>query len=235
VSGTYSIAPVPIWASRAFRHTVGWSIGLHVAAIALVALGPGLFSPRRASQTVFVDLVAAAPAPRKAPVVPPAAKTRKKPAKQAVREAVVIPKQPPPLRAKPKPAAPEPKALSPDEILAQFRAKLAAREPKKAAAASGDAGIVDAQLAAYKARIQACLYENWAGARAFSRRDDLEVTFDIGIDALGNLAALSIARSSADRFLEQSAERAIRKCAPFGLPPRGIRSLVLTFNPADLV
>jgi len=229
------MSPVPLWTSDAFRRWIGYSTAAHALAVIVVAVGPGV-SATTPAQPIFVDLVAAAPQP--------VAKRRPPKRRQVVDEAVVIPKQAEPSRSKPKPAskpASPPvqadEAPSADEILAQLRAKVASRTPGAAAgAAQGREGRPeDPELAAYKARVMSCLYEHWAGARAFSRSPELEVQFQVKITDRGGVRSVSLTRSSSNRYLDDSAERAIWKCEPFEAPPRGVSQFNLTFNPADLV
>lgn len=222
----YSISAVPLWTTDPFRRWFALSSGLHVFALLLLAFGPGMNVPSR-SQAVFVDLVAAPE--------PPAAKSRRA-RRQVVDEAIVIRKQPKALRAKPKPAPPrqeEPaEALSADQILAQLRAKVARRAP----APAGREGRPDAPaLAAYKARVMSCLYDHWTGARAFRRQAELEAQFRVRIGPSGTVRSVSLTRSSSNRYLDESAERAVWKCDPFESPPDGVSEFNLTFNPADLV
>ena len=226
------LSPVPLWSSDAFRRWFGYSVAAHALAVIAIAIGPGA-STSPSAQPIFVDLVASAPQP---------AVKRRQP-RQVVDEAVVIPKQPQRTRAKPKPAPqpakapPEEKAPSADEILAQLRAKVASRTPGPAAAAArGRVGRPeDPELAAYKARVMHCLYEHWAGARAFSRSPELEVQFQVKITDRGGVRSVSLTRSSSNRYLDESAERAIWRCEPFEPPPRGVSQFNLAFNPADLV
>jgi TonB family protein len=229
----YSISAIPLWASDPFRRWLGLSAGSHAFLFAVLIFGPG-FGPAPSPPPVFVDLVAAAE--------PPAPKPRAK--KQVVDEAIVIRKQPralpkPKRKPEPKPevAKPEPEdSPSPEEILAQLRAKVAKRSPAAAAGASGATGRPeDPELAAYKAQVMSCLYEHWAGARAFSRQSELEVQFEVRVGASGRVRKVSLARSSSNRYLDESAERAVWKCDPFEPPPRGVSEFNLTFNPADLV
>lgn len=232
----YTISADPLWTTDPFRRWLGFSAGLHVFVLLLAVFGPGMNAPHRA-EPVFVDLVAA-PAPA-------AAKPR--PAKrQRVDEAIVIRKQPKALSTKPKvekkvepTVAPPPDAPSPEDILAQLRAKVAKRAPSSAsasAAASGREGRPDdPELAAYKARVMSCLYEHWAGARAFSRQIELEVQFRVRVGGSGKVRSVALTRSSSNRYLDESAERAVWQCDPFQAPPSGVTEFNLIFNPADLV
>jgi TonB family protein len=230
------MSPVPLWASDAFRRWIGYSAAAHAVALIVIAVGPGVSSPPPAP-AIFVDLVAAPPQPKA---------RRSQPAKrrQVVDEAVVIPKQPKASRSKPKPkpapeqapAKAEEKAPSAADILAQLRAKVASRTARTSGTLQGREGRPeDPELAAYKARVMSCLYEHWAGARAFSRSPELEVQFQVKITATGGVRSVSMTRSSSNRYLDESAERAVWKCEPFDAPPDGVSQLNLTFNPADFV
>ncbi len=221
-----SITAVPLWTTDPFRRWVGYSAAAHVFVVVLTVVGPGWSAPS-APQHVFVDLVAAPELPK--------AKPRAR--RQVVDEAIVIPKQPRKTEARPKPKVePKPEPVSAEEILAQLRAKVAKRSPKYSAPPTAREGRPDDPvLAAYRARVMSCLYEHWAGARAFSRQSELEVQFRVGIGSGGEVRRVSLARSSSNRYLDDSAERAIWSCNPFEPPPRGVSELNLTFNPADLV
>ncbi|MBW2280573.1 MAG: TonB family protein [Deltaproteobacteria bacterium] len=228
------MSPVPLWASDAFRRWIGYSAAAHAVAMIVIAVGPGV-SSAPPPPPIFVDLVAAPPQPKA---------RRSQPAKrrQVVDEAVVIPKQPKASRSKPKPkpeqapAKAEEKAPSAADILAQLRTKVASRTARTSGTLQGREGRPeDPELAAYKARVMSCLYEHWAGARAFSRSPELEVQFQVKITATGGVRSVSMTRSSSNRYLDESAERAVWKCEPFDAPPNGVSQLNLTFNPADLV
>lgn len=233
----YSVSEDPLWNSDPFRRWLGFSAGFHLFVLLVIAFGPGFSAPPR-SQPVMVDLVAAAePAPQ-----PKRAK------RQVVDEAIVLRKQARPKKAAPKPkpkpepvAKPEPEkaAPSPEDILAQLRAQVARREPSPNASAAASPGgpgrPEDPVLAAYKARVMTCLYEHWAGARAFSRQPELEVQFSVRVGSTGKVRSVRLTRSSSNRYLDESAERAVWQCDPFEAPPRGISEFNLTFNPADLV
>jgi len=63
---------------------------------------------------------------------------------------------------------------------------------------------------------------------------DVEVHFNVDIDASGRPLGVQIARGSGNRFLDESAERAIWKCQPFGAPPPQMPlQFLLVFQPGD--
>ena len=80
-----------------------------------------------------------------------------------------------------------------------------------------------------------CLYDHWTGARAFSRQAELEAQFRVRVGSTGKVRSVALTRSSSNRYLDESAERAVWKCDPFESPPGGVSEFNLTFNPADLV
>ena len=55
--------------------------------------------------------------------------------------------------------------------------------------------------------------------------------FDLEIDSAGGLDSLQLAKSSGDRYCDESAERAVRKSIPLPPAPRGAIEIVLELNP----
>lgn len=209
-----------------FRRLLAWSLGGHMT-LALLAVIPLPHLSSRRPPAVFVDLVAA-----------PAARPRPAP-RQVVAEPKVISDRPRPKpKPKPAPAKPEPPPPTAEEILAQLRAKHPARpeEPPSVvdrirASVQRGSGRVDPILAAYTRKIESCVHANWVGASSYTHRSDLEVRFAVSVDSAGALTSVAIIGTSGDRFLDESAERAILKCEPFPPPPRGYERLVLAFSP----
>ena len=233
----YPAPPAGLLESERFRTPLWWSGGAHVVLALVTAVLPALsFSPP-APAPVYVEVVG--------PPAPPAAAPAPAP-RQVVDEPIVIPKKP---RAKPKPKAkpepkPEPKAepvkepapaLTPDQILAQLRAKHAGSESKSASAAqtASSRGIFDPQRAAYEKKIKQLIYQNWVGARPYSLRVGLRAVFAVELDAGGSLRDVRLVQTSGERPLDDSAERAIHKSAPFPPPPGAVRTLRLTFDPRE--
>jgi protein TonB len=228
--------PEPLWGSDSFRRLMGWSAGAHLLLLLLMIFGAGPWSRSRSDSVVFVDVIAAA-IPQPAPAAP--AK------KQVVDEAVVIPKQPKKL-VKKKPAKkkvekkPEPPGPSAQELLAQMRERQAAstvvadiRSKHEAGRQAGRTGRVDPRAKRYIDGIEACIYSKLTW-RDTAPHPDAEVLFDFDIDASGRLVSVQIARGSGNRFLDESAERAIWKCQPFGAPPPQMPlQFTLNWRPGD--
>ncbi len=214
--------------SEDFRRLLAWSAGGHLILALLLVFGQVLRPASRIDASpVFVEVVAVAPQP---PAPPPP--------RQVVKE-VVIPKQPeklpepkpPPRRVEKKPEPPPPSA---DQILAQLRQKVSDRPAKTAAPASAAAGRFDPEMAVYQKRIQSMLYANWAGARHFLGQGELVAHFEADVLASGQLRSVELVGSSGNRYFDESAERAIRRAAPFPEPPLGRRfTLTLTFDPRE--
>ena len=209
--------------SEVFRRVLAWSAGAHVALGVAAIVTPHLRSaPPPAA--IFVEIVASA-------AVPP---------RQVVDEPIVIPKLPkakpehvvaPPVAVvEPKPK-PEP-SLTPEQILALLRAKHA--QPATPAASAGHARL-DPETAAYRRKIENLIYTNWAGARAYRFEVGLEVVFEVEIDGAGAVRSVRLLEGSGKRALDESAERAIIKSAPFPPPPGGIRTITVRMNPRDRV
>jgi len=228
------MTPEPLWGSDRFRRLMGWSAGAHLLALLMMLFGGAPWSRSPAQSVVFVDVIAAA-APEPAPAV------RLK--KQVVDEAVVIPKQPKPVvkkkppkkvEAKPKPKPPGPSA---QELLTQMRERQAAstvvadiRSKHEAQQRGGRAGRVDPLAARYIAGIEGCMWSKFTWPHA-ERRPSGELHFHLDIDASGRALGVKLVRGSGDRFVDESAERAIWKCQPFGAPPPKLQRFLLKFDP----
>ncbi len=213
--------------SENIRRLLAWSAVGHLILALLLVFAPALRPASRIDPSpVFVELVARAPQP---PAPPPP--------RQVVKE-VVIPKQPeklpepkkqpPPKRVEKKPEPPPPTA---DQVLAQLRQKVSDRPAKTAAPSSAVPGRFDPEMAVYQKRIQSMLYANWAGARLFLDQGKLVAHFEADVLASGQVRSVELVGSSGNRHFDESAERAIRKAAPFPPPPRGRFTLTLTFDP----
>jgi TonB family protein len=188
---------------------------------------------------IFVDLVAP-PRARPAPTPPVVAK----PAPKPVEKAVVLKPKPTPA---PKPAPkPEPKAPpretapvqeaapSAAEVLAKLRQQVGPTPeaaPREVAKTGNGGGRFDPELAAYHRRVRTLLQNNWAGVAAFRGQEKLMARFSVDLDPRGNVRSLSREESSGNRFFDDSAERAIRRSAPFPSPPRGDITLDVVFEP----
>ena len=225
-----SVTPQSLYQSEGFRRLLGWSAAAHVGVLAVLVLSPLIRLYRPVPAPVFVDIVS----------LPASALARPR---QVVDEPVVIPKQPrakPVREAKPVPPKapvekkPEQPTLTPEQILAQLRAKHADPTRDTPAAPSGSvSGRLDPELASYRRKIENLIYANWAGARAFRFELGLEVVFEIEIDAGGQLRKVLLVQGSGRPHLDESAERAIYKAAPYPSPPRSVRVITVHMNPRD--
>lgn len=221
----YAEGPVSLVASERFRRLLLWSAGTHVVLVAGFSLAPQFQWAQAPPLPVFVDLVAGLPAT--APAEPP---------RQVVDEPIVIPKRP---RAKPRPKAPPPppKAepepqLTPEQLIEQLRqTHVSPADVRPREAVGPETGRLDPQRAAYRKKLENLIYANWVGARAYRLQAGLETWFEVEIDASGALLSLRVLRSSGNRHLDESAERAIYKSAPFPPPPASVRSLRIRMNP----
>ena len=73
------------------------------------------------------------------------------------------------------------------------------------------------------------VHSNWSGAQLCKAVP----VFTLEVDESGALRDLELAKSSGDRYCDESAERAIRKSDPLPAPPRGALALELGMNPKD--
>ena len=209
-------------ASAAFRRALAWSAAGHLA-----LGGALLWSPRSDAHPleplpIFIEVVAQ---------VEPPAPARQKP-RQVVEE-IVIPKRP--LSTRKAPARRQQPTLSAEQIVAQLRDKLGPTMPTPAATTDARAGRFDPEMAAYRKRLKALLYANWAGARAFSTQGRLIAHYRVDVDAGGGVLSLDLVKTSGNAHFDESAERAIWKVQPFPVPPRGAFTLTLTFDPRESV
>jgi TonB family protein len=234
--------------SRTFRRLMAASLAGHVLLFAGLT-----FNPFRRNAQVFtanpvmVSVVAAPPqarpapakaAPKPAPKPPePKAAPPPPPPKPVVNE-IVIPKEPAPLaKPKPKPAKPEPAPKTAEQLLAELTEKVeaehpdsvpdAAPAPEAPAAPAGGPGVFDPAMAAWQMRVKSLIHSNWSGAQICK---DTPI-FDLEIDSAGGLESLALAKSSGDRYCDESAERAVRKSIPLPAAPRGAIEIELVLNP----
>jgi periplasmic protein TonB len=176
-------------------------------------------------------------------VKPPEPAPEPEPPEQQVDEAVVIPDVPrdkpkppkpppkPPKRPDKKPKPPKPVDVS--DVMKNLRSDVEQRTPKPQA--SSASGTVDPELAEYYRKVKVCLDANWVGAQRFQRRRDLEVQFMVEVDAGGQVKSLELTRGSGEDQLDDTAERAIRKCsASLPPPPAGRTRVPIAFNPGDI-
>jgi outer membrane biosynthesis protein TonB len=240
-----------------FRRFLAVSAALHLALV-----GFGWFSPRfprKLDPRTIVVVETSLPAPPRPTPPPKAPEAKPEPAppqppeakpRQEIEEAIVIPAVPrekprnrpkptpeppkkpePPKPQPPKPAEPQQSA---EDVIAAIRGRVGEDEPIP----SGGPGVVDPELALYQQRLQNCFYQNWIGLQLYRRRRDLQVEFEVRVTAEGGVLSVSKTRESGEFQLDDSAERAIRKCAPgdkFPPPPRGRTLLHFIFIPGDVI
>jgi TonB family protein len=248
-----SIAYVPpesLLESRTFKRLLAWSLAGHVGLFLVLTFRPHSGAVLIASSPVMVNMVdlpkpaAARPAAKKPEVKPPAKPPEAKPEppkpKPEVKE-IVIPKEPEPL-AKPKPVVkPEPAPKSAEQLLAELTKKVEERNPQPelppapapapgpAAPIAGGPGVFDPTFSPWVARLKQAVRANWAGAQLCKG----EPVFNLQVESNGALRDIELAKSSGDRFCDESAERAIRKSDPLPAPPHGALELELGMTLKD--
>jgi TonB family protein len=219
--------------SRFRRFLLGSAIG-HVLLLAILVVAPNLPRVRPPPEPLFVDLVAP-PEPAKAPPAaqPPARQELKQPLVLKPKKKAAKPKPPPPKKEpveeveEEAPPSPPPSAA---EILAQLREKVGTDPEAKPQAVPARAGRFDPELAAYRRQVTALLRSNWAGAASWEK-EGLAARFEAQVEATGRIRSVSRVRSSGDWVFDDAAERAIWSSEPFPPPPRGALTLDLLFNP----
>ncbi len=238
-----TLATGTLTAEQGFRRLLIGSLIAHLLlGLVLWITPPALRRPLPPS-LVYVEVLPEAGGRAAAPA-PPA------PARQIVDEPVVIPAKPKPeVKPEPKPevepeAKPEPKPEARpqqayESVMAKLRSKAAERPEAQAGAAGATggggilAGILNRERAAYDRKIRAVLYSNWAGVSAFAGRGDLVARFEVTVSRRGDVQDVRLTHPSGNRFLDQSAERAIRRSDPFPPPPPGYTQLAIRFDPAE--
>ena len=226
----FASPPAPLVRSQGFRRLLRWSAGGHLLLVGAFVSQAPLYQPAL-MEPVFVEIVAALPAE-------PAAI---KPPRQVIDEAIVIPKRPrrkPRRRQPPEPIeekVPDKPQPTPEELLDKLRAKHASpADVKPKTATQAGPGLADPLIARYRRQIKDQIYRNWAGAQAFSMRLGLQVSYRLVLDSSGGLRQLQLLGSSGEPALDESAERAVYKAAPFPPPPGQLRALTLIFDPREV-
>ncbi|MEX2206347.1 MAG: energy transducer TonB [Myxococcota bacterium] len=247
---TLYVPPESLFESRTFKRLLSYSLAGHVLLFLVLTFRPHSSAVLISSTPVMVNMVdlprpaAARPAAKKPEVKPPPKPPEAKPEppkpKPAVNE-VVIPKEPAPLaKPKPKPVEkPEPAPKSAEELLAELTKKVEARnpqpelppapEPGPPAPMAGGAGVFDPTFSPWVARVKLAVRANWSGAQLCKGVP----VFNLEVGANGALRDIELAKSSGDRYCDESAERAIRKSDPLPAPPRGALALELGMTLKD--
>jgi TonB family protein len=245
------VPPESLLESKAFRRLLAWSLAGHVLLFAALTFRPRSDAMVFTANPVMVSVVAAPPAaaprppapkaaPKPAPK-PPEPKVEPPPPPKPVVNEIVIPKDPAPLpKPKPKPVAkPDPKPKTAEQLLAELTQKVETEHPDSVpdvppqaqpgppAPVVGGPGIFDPAMAAWQGKVKALIHSNWSGAQICK---DTPI-FDLEIDSAGGLEHLALAKSSGDRYCDESAERAVRKSMPLPPSPRGAITIELVLNP----
>ncbi len=238
--------PESLLESRTFKRLLAISLAGHVALFLLLTFRPHRNAVLISSSPVLVNMVdlpkaaAARPAPKQPAPPKPEAKPEPPKPKPAVNE-IVIPKEPAPLPVKPKPAVakPEPAPKSAEELLAEITRKVeernpqpelpAPREPGPEAPIAGGPGVFDPTFSPWVSRVKLAVRANWSGAQLCKGVP----VFNLEVSDDGSLRDIELAKSSGDRYCDESAERAIRKSDPLPPPPRGALALELGMSLKD--
>ena len=254
---TASYVPVEsLLESRAFRRLLAFSLALHVALFLIMTLRPHRSAVLISPSPVMVNVVdmpkpAGAAPVRKAAAKPPPPKPKPEakpepPKPKPKVDEIVIPKEPAPLAAKPKPAAkpelaakPEPAPKSAEELLAELTKKVEARNPPSqpaAAAESGAAapiaggpGVFDPTLSPWVARVRTVVHSNWSGAQLCKAVP----VFTLEVDENGALPTSS--SRSRPATATATSRPSARSASPIRFPrlARGALALELGMNPKD--
>lgn len=250
------VPPESLLESKAFRRLLAFSLAGHLLLFAILTLHPRGHAELISPSPVMVNVVQAPPAAPAKPAAPkaepkppppkPEVKPPPPPPPKPVVNEVVIPKEPAPLPAKPKPAPkpvekpaekPEPSKTA-EQLLAELTQKVETEHPDSvpetppsapvapAAPIAGGVGTFDPLLSPWVARVKTVVQANWSGAQLCKGVPK----FDVDVDANGGLSDIELAESSGDRFCDEAAERALRKSNPLPPPPRGAMSVTLELS-----
>ena len=233
------VPPESLLESRTFKRLLAFSLAGHIALFAVLTFRPRSSAVLISASPVLVNMVdlpkpaSARPAAKKPEEKPPEAVPEPPKPKPEVNE-VVIPKEPAPLVVKPKPKPvekPEPAPKSAEELLSELTKKVEERNPQPElpppadpgppAPAAGGAGVFDPAFSPWVARVRVAVRANWSGAQLCTGVP----VFNLEIAENGALRDIELAKSSGDRYCDESAERAIRKSDPLPAPPHGAASV----------
>jgi TonB family protein len=233
--------------ANGFRLMVLASLGLHVAAGAVLASG-SFFEPRpffpgeRIIEVKMVSMpdtpeAAPAPAPRKPPPPPPP------------EEKVLIPEQPRPLKEKKREPEPEPPREDPPppqetepeydlgSALDALRDEMGEPEPDAepidgapAAAVSGNQ-VADRDLVRWVSQVKRRVKSAWVLAPGF-KSQSLSTDVEVLLSANGTVMGVEIVRRSGNPWFDESVERALHAASPLPAPPDA-GGWPFSFDPKD--
>ncbi|MEQ9143513.1 MAG: cell envelope integrity protein TolA [Parvibaculaceae bacterium] len=190
------------------------------------------------------------PEPAPAPEPEPAPAPEPEPAPEVKPEQEPEPEPEPEPRPQPKPATPraEPKpAFDPTQIAALLD-KLPDEEPQpqraqpqRAAATGAQAALTLSEIDAFKVQMRRC----WSVPAGAANAESLVVQIKVYLRPDGSLAQppqlINSARYNSDSYFRAAADsamRAIRRCAPFRMPPDKYASwqeIDLNFDPSEML
>ena len=222
------------------------SLGLHVAAGAVLALGPVLApEPYLAGDRIIdvrlVTLERAAPEPAPAPAPP-------EPPPPAPEEKIVIPEESGPLKEPEKKPElrrdePPPQQTEPEpeydlgSALDALRDELGQPEPDaepvdgEPAAVQGGTRVADPALVRWEGQVRRRVRAAWVLAPGFHTQS-LRTEVEVLLAANGNVLGVEVVRRSGNPWYDQSVERALHKASPLPAPPEA-GTWAFSFTPAD--
>lgn len=180
--------------------------------------------------TITAELIVMETRPKPAPPQP---KAMPKPAPAKPLPIEPEPDQEPPPPPEPEPPAPEP-AFDEDRLLDEALDLAIADE-----AAELDASDFDEVAMSYHMGIYQRIVNNWS--RPVSARNGMRADLLVHLVPTGEVANVTLVRSSGDAAFDRSAEMAVRRASRFEVPSDRemfetyFRALPVTFSPQDLL
>ena len=215
---------------RRFVNLLAGSFVAHALFVGLLALSPA--RPTALLPDVLrVDLVAALPAPARAPE--PRAKAAPAPPPKSLPKQVVLPKKAPravPRKPAPAPAPRRAESLEYDDALSQLRNDLGEATPTRAepqpqversAPPASEPGVsIDRDVAAWVIATQRHVRSRYITPPEFLNRS-LATGLEVLLTSGGELVGMpTVVRPSGDPFFDDNALRAVMTSAPLPPPPR---------------
>lgn len=234
--------------ANGFRRMVLASLGLHLAAGAVLASGSFIepkpyFPGERIIEVKMVSMpdtpkATPAPAPPKPPPPPPP------------EEKVLIPEQPRPLKEKkrepepepPREDPPPPQETEPDydlgSALDALRDEMGEPDPdtepvdgEPAAAAPAGNQLADREMVRWVAQVKRRVRAAWVLAPGFQTQS-LRTEVEVLLSANGTVMGVEIVRRSGNPWYDESVERALHSASPLPAPPEA-GSWPFEFDPKD--
>ncbi len=180
---------------------------------------------------ITAELIVMEARPKPTPVMPKPAPRRQ--------EAMPLPQEPepeeepPPPEPEPEPPPPEP-AFNDDQLLDDALDLAIAQEAEELAASGLDQAAMSFSLGIYQR-----IVDNWS--RPVSARNGMRTDLIVHLIPTGDVANVTLVRSSGDLAFDRSAEQAVRRAGRFEVPTdrqlfeSHFRALPVTFSPQDLL